>query len=120
MASEWRPGAVAWGVIGFYILLAVELTSLAMHRLPRRVWLSIHRLSFVLYVVGTIHGLQAGTDVLNVWYRIMMIASVNIVAFLTIVLILSLNRARSRRTTRVSEPEPAAEAQPAAEPQPAT
>lgn len=28
-AAKWHPLAVAWGVVGFYIMLAVELTSLA-------------------------------------------------------------------------------------------
>ncbi|MGZ4139219.1 MAG: 2Fe-2S iron-sulfur cluster-binding protein, partial [Actinomycetota bacterium] len=37
-ASRWRPGAVAWGVAGLYMLLAVELTSLARARLPKKLW----------------------------------------------------------------------------------
>jgi hypothetical protein len=27
MRSQWQPGAVAWGVVAFYLLLAVEGTS---------------------------------------------------------------------------------------------
>src|SRR4051794_6044147 len=37
-ASTWRPVAVAWGVAGLYLLMAVELTSLARKHLPRRGW----------------------------------------------------------------------------------
>ena len=96
-ATEWKPGPVAWGIVGFYILIAVEVTSLFMKHLPRGFWMGVHRLSFPLYVVTTLHGLQAGTDVLNEWYRILMIASVNIVAFLTVVLILSHKRTRDKR-----------------------
>ncbi len=36
-ASDWKPGAVAFGVIAAWLLVAVELTSLAMKRLPKRV-----------------------------------------------------------------------------------
>jgi len=32
-ASGWKPLAVAWGIVGMYLLLAVELTSLARKRL---------------------------------------------------------------------------------------
>ena len=34
-ASSWRPGAVALGVVSLYLLMAVELTSLLMRRIPR-------------------------------------------------------------------------------------
>jgi predicted ferric reductase len=101
-ASEWRPTAVAWGVIGFYLLMAVELTSLLMKRLPRAVWRQVHRASFGLYIFATVHGIQAGTDTLNVWYRMAMLASINIVAFLTIVLVLAHRKAAPARRAVVS------------------
>jgi len=61
-ASAWHPGAVAWGVTAMYLLLAVELTSLARARLPRNVWRGVHMASFPLFAVATLHGLTAGTD----------------------------------------------------------
>lgn len=101
-ASEWRPTAVAWGVIGFYLLMAVELTSLLMKRLPRPVWRQVHRASFGLYIFATVHGIQAGTDTLNIWYRMAMLASINVVAFLTIVLVLAHRKAAPARRAAVS------------------
>jgi predicted ferric reductase len=61
-ASTWRPGAVAWGVASFYLVLAVELTSLARRRLPRRVWRLTHFAAFPLFVSATVHMMTAGTD----------------------------------------------------------
>jgi len=61
-ASHWKPVAVAWGVTGLYLLLAVELSSLARKRLPNRLWRRLHFLAFPLYVVATLHMLTAGTD----------------------------------------------------------
>ena len=49
MASSWKPGAVAFGIVAFYLLLAVEITSLAMRRLPRSLWRWVHRSSFALF-----------------------------------------------------------------------
>lgn len=91
-ASEWRPTATAWGVLALYILIAVEATSLLMKHLPRPVWRQIHRSSFALYVLATLHGIQAGTDTGNVWYQMIMLASINIVAFLLVLLILAHHR----------------------------
>ncbi len=48
MASEWKPGPVAWGIVSMYLLVAVELTSLAMKFLPRKLWRGIHALSLPL------------------------------------------------------------------------
>lgn len=62
LTSTYRPGAVAWGIAGFYFLLAVELTSLARKRLSKRVWRATHLLSFPLFALSTVHGLLAGTD----------------------------------------------------------
>ena len=60
--SSWKPDAVAWGIVGLYLLLAIELTSLAMRSLPRRLWRGVHLTSYLLFVVATIHMLAAGTD----------------------------------------------------------
>jgi DMSO/TMAO reductase YedYZ heme-binding membrane subunit len=61
-ASAWRPVAVAWGVVAFWLLLAVEVTSLLMRRLPKRWWHRIHLTSYVVAVMTTIHLFTAGTD----------------------------------------------------------
>jgi predicted ferric reductase len=61
-ASEWHPVAVAWGVVGLYLLIAVELTSLARKRISKRTWRLTHYLSFPLFVLTTVHALSAGTD----------------------------------------------------------
>ena len=61
-ASSWRPAAIAWGVVGLYLLLAVELTSLARTRLPRRAWRAVHFASFPLFLTATVHAFTAGTD----------------------------------------------------------
>jgi sulfoxide reductase heme-binding subunit YedZ len=61
-ASTWHPDAVAWGIVAMYLVLAVELTSLARRHLPLRVWRRVHYLSFAVFVLATVHGLSAGTD----------------------------------------------------------
>jgi DMSO/TMAO reductase YedYZ heme-binding membrane subunit len=62
-AAEWKPGAVAWGVVAFWLMLAIEVTSLLMRRIPKRVWRAVHLSSYGLAVTATLHGVTAGTDV---------------------------------------------------------
>jgi predicted ferric reductase len=64
-ASEWRPGAVAWGVVGLHLLVAIEVTSLLKRHIRQRLWRSVHALSFGLFVVSTAHAISAGTDASN-------------------------------------------------------
>ncbi|MHB8507701.1 MAG: hypothetical protein ACYDGR_03520 [Candidatus Dormibacteria bacterium] len=61
-ASRWRPEAVAWGIVSLYLLLAVELSSLVMKRLPWWLWKGIHWTSFGMLVGATVHVFLAGTD----------------------------------------------------------
>jgi len=62
LSSRWKPVAVAWGIVGLYLLAAVEITSLLRPRLPRRFWHRIHQASFALFLTATLHGFTAGTD----------------------------------------------------------
>ncbi len=62
MASGWKPGAVAWGVIALYLLAAVQLTSWCKRWLPRKLWHTVHMLSVPLFVTGSVHGILAGAD----------------------------------------------------------
>jgi DMSO/TMAO reductase YedYZ heme-binding membrane subunit len=61
-ASDWKPGPVAIGIVGFWLLVAIEITSLAKRHLPRTLWRTVHHLSLPLFVVATVHGFLAGTD----------------------------------------------------------
>ncbi len=61
-ASEWEPWSVAAGIVAFYALVAVEVTSLARRHLPRRLWKGVHHLSLPLFGFSTLHGFMAGED----------------------------------------------------------
>jgi DMSO/TMAO reductase YedYZ heme-binding membrane subunit len=70
MASSWHPGAVAYGIVAFYLLIAVELTSLLRRRIPASIWRRVHYSGFVVFLLGSIHALKVGTDVQNpvIWW----------------------------------------------------
>jgi hypothetical protein len=99
--SSWKPGPVALGVVALYVLLAVEISSIMMRRLPRRLWRAVHLSSFVLFWSATFHLLLAGTDATNVVSRLAVALVIASVVFLTLVRILAPGRvggaARARR-----------------------
>ncbi|HEX4981182.1 MAG TPA: ferric reductase-like transmembrane domain-containing protein [Ilumatobacteraceae bacterium] len=80
-ASDWKPGAVALGVIATWLLVAVELTSLAMRRLPKRVWRAIHLSSYAVFWLASIHAALAGTDRSQRLYQVTAAASIIAVAW---------------------------------------
>jgi DMSO/TMAO reductase YedYZ heme-binding membrane subunit len=100
-ASSWKPGAVAWGIVTMYLLIAVQLTSVFMKRIPRRWWKRIHLTSYLLFWTGIIHGVQAGTDGKNPLYIASTALLTLIVVFLTVFRVLT---ARRHRSTVASAP----------------
>jgi DMSO/TMAO reductase YedYZ heme-binding membrane subunit len=85
LASSFRPVQVALGIVGLYLLVAIELTSLVRDRLPRRLWHRIHLLSFPVFVLTTIHLFTAGTDAGNTLLRLAAVLVSAAVVGLTIV-----------------------------------
>jgi hypothetical protein len=83
LASEWKPGPVAWGVVAAYLLVAVEVSSLLMKRIPRRWWKAIHLSSWLLLWTGLVHGATAGTDAGHPLYLGAMSTLIVVVVFLT-------------------------------------
>lgn len=100
MASTWQPGNVAWGIAGFYLLVAIQLTSWAMRRLPRRLWHSIHLASIPLFVTGSIHAWRSGTDMDNRLLRWTGIAGCALVVMLLGFRLGNRRPARADRTRR--------------------
>lgn len=106
-ASQWRPAAVAWGVVAMYLLAAVEATSLLRRRLSTRSWRAVHLSSFASFAAGTIHLLTAGTDAANPWILAAVGVAVTAVVYLTTARVLT----PRRRTKRTAHP-PARTARP--------
>ena len=102
--SAWRPWAVTWGVVAFYLLIAVEASSMCRRWLPQRLWRRLHFGAFPLVLFASLHGAQAGTDAAQTVYQACSVGLLSLIIGLTL-LRLGIGR-RSRRARR-------AEAQPA-------
>lgn len=95
-SSVWKPGPVAWGILAFWLLIVIEVSSLLMHRLPKRVWHSIHLTSFVVFAGALVHGIQAGADAGTRLAQTIAISTAMTVLFLGLVRYLAPRRAKRK------------------------
>jgi predicted ferric reductase len=87
-ASGWHAGAVAWGIVAAWLLVAVEVTSLLRGRLPTRAWRWIHLSSYGLFVSSTLHLFSAGSDTYGLAIRSGVVVVTGAVALLSIAALL--------------------------------
>jgi methionine sulfoxide reductase heme-binding subunit len=72
---DYRPVYVATGIFGGYAAAILGLSFYARKRIGGKRWRKIHRATPVVYVMGLIHTLGAGTDAGSSWLRAFMLAT---------------------------------------------
>ncbi|HLW49214.1 MAG TPA: ferric reductase-like transmembrane domain-containing protein [bacterium] len=60
--SGYRPLWVGAGQVGFYLAAVVAFSVYVRGSIGYRAWRVLHYLSFVVYLLATVHALGAGTD----------------------------------------------------------
>jgi predicted ferric reductase len=111
-ASAWKPAAVAWGVVAAWMLVAIEVTSLAQRRIPRRLWHAVHLTSYFVFAASTVHALTAGTDATNPWFRGFALVSGVVVLNLTVLRVVSRRVGRAAPRGRAGAPNRSVAARP--------
>jgi len=104
-ASDWEPGSVALGVVAFWMLSAVQVTSWMMKRLPGRTWRAIHMLSYLAFLMVTWHAIAAGTDMTSRWYGALTIAVIALATAFGTARLITVRTPTSRTPLRGSETE---------------
>ena len=105
MASEWKPLALAWGIVSMYILIAVQVSSWAMKKIPRKLWRAIHFSSYGLFATTSIHSLSAGTDRSTLLYQGFAIALITLMLGAITIRIIYAGEPKTRDViSRVSAP----------------
>lgn len=100
MASTWKPGPVAYGIVATYLLAAIELTSLLRSRISRRAWRGVHMASYAVAALASVHFVAAGTDAANAPARAIIISGAALVTFFTMYQVVGPGRAASVRSAR--------------------
>ncbi len=121
-ALSYRPLFTAAGIVGGYLAAALGLSYYARRRIGARLWRRLHRATVIVWALGVVHTLGAGSDASTVWLRAIVLTSGVPIVYLGLVRILpALGRtattpppARAPRATPQRSPErPAADAPPA-------
>lgn len=63
----YRPLWVGLGTLAFDLLLALTATSLLRHRLPDRIWRTVHWAAYACWPLAVAHGIGSGTDAGRSW-----------------------------------------------------
>lgn len=74
-AIDYRPAYTAAGIVGGYLAALLGLSFYARKRIGGKRWRKLHRATPLVYVLGLIHTLGAGTDAGSTWLRAFMLAT---------------------------------------------
>ena len=113
MASEYRPLAVAAGIVAMYGIVIIMVTSWLRKKIGTTWWRRVHLVAVPMFTLSLAHGVFAGTDSERPWMFALYAVTGLFVVFLTIVRALTYGY----RPPRPATPErvrPATEHQPGA------
>lgn len=81
--GPYLPGWVGLGIISLYLMLLTTISFYFRKQIGQKRWRQLHYLTFVVYVLVTLHGAMAGTDSGNLGMQVIYWGSGLIVFFLT-------------------------------------
>lgn len=88
-SASYRPLWVGLGQIGLYAMAIVAFSFYARGLIGRAGWRLIHFLSFAMYALALLHGLQSGTDSAAAWAQTLYWGSAASVLFLVVYRVLA-------------------------------
>jgi sulfoxide reductase heme-binding subunit YedZ len=81
--SPYRPASVAAGVVAAELMILVYVSFALRSRIGVRTWRRLHWATYLVFVLGTLHGLAAGTDSVQPWAHGIYLGAFGAVAFAT-------------------------------------
>lgn len=108
-AMSYRPVFTGMGIVAGYLAALLGLSFYARRRIGARLWRKAHRATIVVYLLGVVHALGAGTDGSTLWLRTFMLATGAPILFLFLARVLPRRRResdRARQRARVHRPHP--------------
>jgi predicted ferric reductase len=84
IAEPYRAFATDLGVLALYVIAIVLVSSWLRHHLSYGFWRNLHFLSFIAFVLVTVHGLLAGRDAGRPWMTALYVVAGASVGVLTV------------------------------------
>jgi methionine sulfoxide reductase heme-binding subunit len=113
-AMEYKPLFTGLGIIGGYLAALLGLSFYVRRRIGAKRWRKLHRLTVLVYLLGVIHTLGAGTDASAPWMRAVMLATGAPIVFLFLLRLLPADL----DAKPAAQPKPKPAARPAPRPHP--
>lgn len=93
------------GVIGGYLAALLGLSYYVRRRIGAKLWRKAHRATVLVYLLGLVHALGAGSDASAVWFRWWVMLTTPIVGGLFVYRVFS-GRAKKQARQRAARPAP--------------
>jgi len=103
----FKPLFTGLGVIGGYLAALLGLSYYVRRRIGTKLWRKAHRATVVVYALGVVHALGAGTDASAVWFRWWVMLTTPVIGGLFVYRLLAggaKKRAGSRAPARARRP----------------
>ncbi|MFN8216445.1 MAG: ferric reductase-like transmembrane domain-containing protein [Solirubrobacterales bacterium] len=96
-AMSFKTAFTGLGIIGGYLAALLGLSYYVRRRIGAKLWRKAHRATVVVYLLGLVHALGAGTDATAVWFRWWVMVTTPVIGGLFVYRVLS---ERARRQAR--------------------
>jgi sulfoxide reductase heme-binding subunit YedZ len=100
-AMSFKTAFTGLGILGGYLAALLGLSYYVRRRIGARLWRKAHRATVVVWLLGLVHALGAGTDASAVWFRWWVIATTPVIGGLFVYRVLS---ARAKKRARAGAP----------------
>lgn len=87
-AMDYEPVFTGLGIVAGYLAALLGLSFYLRRRIGARRWRGLHRFTVLVYVLGAIHALGAGTDAEAPWLRAVLMATGAPIVFLFLLRVL--------------------------------
>jgi sulfoxide reductase heme-binding subunit YedZ len=97
-SMSYRPAFTGLGIVAAYLAALLGLSFYARRRVGPRLWRRAHRATVLVYALGVVHALGAGSDASTPWLRwFLLVTGAPIV-------VLFLRRVTARRPAPLARP----------------
>lgn len=104
-AMSFRTAFTGLGILGGYLAALLGLSYYFRRRIGAKLWRKAHRVTVVVYALGLVHALGAGTDATAPWFRWWVILTAPPIGGLLVYRVLS-GRAKRAEAERRARPRP--------------
>jgi sulfoxide reductase heme-binding subunit YedZ len=96
-AMGYRPLFTGLGIIAGYLAALLGLSFYVRRRIGVRLWRKLHRATLLVWVLGVIHTLGAGSDAATIWLRAFVLVPSIPIAYLFVLRVFAGRRHATRR-----------------------